>query len=257
MNRVTVLLNKISQAEKLDFGTIFSESIELFKKTWLQGFLLQLFTMIIMIPLIVVLYIPIIGMIISQGNDSFNPEEFSGVFAGMGVLYILFLIVGIFVLGTVSVGLNAGFFRIMRLLDNNELVITSDFFYFLKGKYLSKIFVLMIASIGIALLAVILCYLPVFYAMIPLSYFSVIFAFNPELTVGEIVKVGFKLGNKKWLISFGLFIVASILSQMIGMLLCGIGLLLTASFVYHPMYLVYKNVIGFDEETEIDRIGAL
>lgn len=257
MDKVSVLLEKIKNAKDLDFGTVFSESIELFKKTWLQGFLLNLFTVIIMLPFILAIYIPLIGMIISQENDSFNPEDFGALFAGVGVVYVLFVIVGIFVLGAVTLGLKAGFYRIMHMLDNNENVVTSDFFYFLKGKYLSKLFVLMFASMGIAILAAILCYLPVFYVLIPITYFLIIFTFNPELSVGEIVKVGFKLGHKKWLISFGLMIISGILSQMVGFLLCGIGILFTASFVYNPLYLVYKHVIGFKEETEIEQIGAL
>ena len=258
MNTINGLLEKIENAKALDFGTIFNESIELFKKTWLQGFLLQLFTVIIMMPLIIVLYLPLIGMIIAQQESGYSdPEAFSGFFGGVSILYVLFVIVGIFVLGAISVALNAAFFRIMKKLDYNESVTTSDFFYFVKGKHLSKIFVLMLASFGIAILAMLLCYLPIFYVMIPLSYFSLIYAFNPELSVGEIVKVSFKLGNKKWLITFGLMIVASILSQIVGFLLCGIGLLFTAAFVYHPIYLIYKNVIGFNRTDAIEEIGTL
>ena len=258
MNTINGLLEKIGNAKALDFGTIFSESIELFKKTWLQGFLLQLFTVIIMMPLIIILYLPLIGFVIAQQEHGYSdPDAFSGFFAGMSVLYILFVVVGIFVLGAITVALNAAFFRIMKKLDYNEAVTTADFFYFVKGKYLSKIFMLMLASFGIAVLAMILCYLPLFYVMIPLSYFSLIYAFNPELSVGEIVKASFKLGNKKWLITFGLTIVASILSQIVGFLLCGIGLLFTAAFVYHPIYLIYKNVVGFNGIDAIEEIGTL
>lgn len=258
MSRINTLLQKIEQAKELDFGNIFSESIALFKKTWLQGFLLQLFTVIIMLPLIIVLYIPLIGMFIAQAEGGYaNSDDFNTFFTGMSVFYILFVVVGIFVLGSISVALNAAFFRIMRKLDNNEQVTTSDFFYFVKAKYLSKIFMLMLASIGIALLATILCYVPVFYVIVPLSYFSAFYAFNPELSVGEIVKASFKIGNKKWLISFGLIMVASIMAQIVGFLLCGIGLLFTATFVYHPIYIIYKSVIGFDEVSEIETIGTL
>ena len=54
MNTVDTILEKIERPKELDFGTIFSESIELFKKTWLQGFLMILFTMLVMLPLIIV-----------------------------------------------------------------------------------------------------------------------------------------------------------------------------------------------------------
>lgn len=258
MNTINSLLEKIAAAKELDFGTIFSESIELFKKTWLQGFLLQLFTLLVMLPLIIVLYVPLIGVMIAQQESGYSDNEaFSNFFAGMSILYVLFVIVGIFVLGAISVALNAAFYRIMKKLDYDEQVTTSDFFYFVKGKYLSKTFMIMLVSILIAIPAALLCYIPLIYAIVPLSFFALIFAFNLELSVGEIVKASFKLGNKKWLISFGLIFVSSLLAQIVGFLLCGIGVLFTAPFVYHPIYLIYKKVIGFDETSAIEEIGTV
>lgn len=256
MSTVNTLIEKINSAKSLDFGNIFSDSIELFKKTWLQGFLLQLFTLLVMLPLIIVLYIPLIAAIIAQQESGYANESFESFIAGISVLYIVFILAGVLVLGAISVGLNAGFYRIMRKLDNNEVTTTSDFFYFIKGKYLSKIFILMLASFGIAIVAALLCYLPVFYVMVPLSLFAIVLAFNPELSVGEIVKVSFKLGNKKWLLIFGLLLLSGLLAEIVGLMLCGIGLLFTAAFPYHPIYLIYKEVIGFDEVTAIEEIGT-
>ncbi|MFV9552497.1 hypothetical protein [Algibacter sp. PT7-4] len=257
MNTIDTLLKKIESAKDLDFGTIFSESIELFKKTWLQGFLMLLFTMLIMLPLIIVFYVPFIGMVIAQQESGYSDAAgFEGFFAGMSVLYIIVVVIAALVLGAVSVAINAGFYRIMNKIDNNEQVSTPDFFYFVKKQYLGKTFMIMLASIGIAIPSALLCYIPLIYMIVPLSFFAVFFAFNPELTVGEIVKASFKLGHKKWLISFGLIIVASLLSNLVGYLLCGIGLLFTAAFTYHPIYLIYKNVIGFNTHTAIDEIGT-
>lgn len=252
MNTIDYLQEKINNAKELDFGTIFNASIELFKKTWLQGFLLQLFNIIIMLPLIIVLYIPLFTFIFAQAKSgNSNPEMFSDFFVGMSFLYILFVIVGVFVLGVVSVALNAAFFRIMRTLDEGETIKTSDFFCFINGKYLSKTFMLMLVTVLIAIPSVLLFYIPLIYMMVPFSLFALIFAFNPELNVGDIVKISFKLGHKKWLLIFGLIFVCSLLAQVVGFILCGIGTLFTAAFVYHPTYLIYKEVIGFDNDDEI------
>lgn len=258
MNTITTLLEKISNAKDLDFATIFSESIELFKKTWVQGFLMQLFILVIMLPFILVLYVPLIVIFIGQARDgNYNPGDFDSFFAGFTLIYILFIVAGIVVLSAVSVALNAAFFRIMKALDEGKEVKTSDFFYFLNGKYLSKAFLLIIVSILISIPAVLLCYLPIFYVLVPLSYFTLFFAFNPELSIGEIVKASFSLGHKKWLLSFGLIIVCSFLASIVGFLLCGIGALFTSAFVYHPVYLIYKNVIGFDNRDKISTIGEV
>jgi len=253
MNTIDYLQEKINNAKELDFGTIFSASIELFKKTWMQGFLLQMFNIIIMLPLIIILYIPLVTMIIAEaqsGNTS--PGMYSDFFAGMSFLYILFIIVGVFVLGAVQMALQAAFFRIMRNLDEGKTIKTSDFFCFINGEYLSKTFMLMLVTVLIAIPSVLLCYIPLIYMMVPFSLFALIFAFNPELSVGDIVKVSFKLGHKKWLLTFGLIIVSSFLAQIVGMLLCGVGVFFTAAFVYHPVYLIYKDVIGFSNDDEVN-----
>ena len=255
MNTIERILEKIQNAKALEFGTIFNDSIELFKKTWMQGFLLQLFSMIIMLPLILIIYVPLIGVMITQAESGdINPDAYDAVFAGFSVLFIILIIVGALVLSTVTIALQAGFFRIMKRLDHDEEVQTSDFFHFIKGKYLGKLFVLMLASVVISTVAMLLCVLPLIYVMVPMSFFTMFFAFNPEFSVGDIIKGSFALGNKKWLLVFGLLIVSSLLAQIIGMILCGIGVLFTAAFVYHPTYLVYKNVVGFNSDEPINHI---
>ncbi len=255
MHSITSIFEKINQAKALDFGIIFSQSIELFKKTWLHGFLLQVFTIIVMMPLIIVIYVPLIGIILAQSKNGYSEHNpFDAFFAGMSLMYIMFIIVAFFALAAISFVLNAGFYRIMKKLDFNEEVMTADFFYFFKAHYFNKTFMLMLATVGIAIVAALLCYVPIFYVMIPLSFFPIIFAFNPDLSAGEIINASFKLGNKKWLIAFGLMIVSSILAQIIGMLMCFVGVLFTSAFVYHPTYLIYKEVIGFNEESNAEDI---
>ena len=113
----------------------------------------------------------------------------------------------------------------------------------------------MLVTVLIAIPSVLFFYIPMIYLIVPFSLFAIIFAFNPELSVGDIVKVSFKLGHKKWLLIFGLIFVSSLLAQIVGFILCGIGALFTAAFVYHPTYLIYKDVIGFDNDDEINTIG--
>jgi len=95
----------------------------------------------------------------------------------------------------------------------------------------------------------------VIFAIVPLSFFAVVFSNNPELTETEIVKISFNLGTKKWLITFGLLFVTGILG-MLGIIACGIGLLFTISIVYLPVYFVYRDVVGFDDDSEIMKIGT-
>lgn len=244
---------KIQNAKDLDFGTIFSQSIELFKKTWVQGLVMLLITMLLMLPFYVIMYIPLIAMGIfdpeaMQQNNS--PEE---MLMYMLPFYLMLFVFSFFIM-IIAFGMKASFYRICKAKDFNEAT-SDDYFYFFKKPYLGKTIKLSLASAGITLLAALLCYFPVIYVAVPITLVNVIYAFNPDLTISNIIKLGFELGNKKWLITFGLIIVAGMLAQFAGLMLCGIGVLATASFAYLPPYFIYKEVIGFDEKDDIMKIG--
>ncbi len=257
MGNIEILKQKIESAKELDFGTIFSESIELFKKTWLQGFLLHLFSIIVMLPLIIIFYVPFIAMVIAQQENGYaDPNTFDEFFAGMSVIYIIFLFIGVLLLGSVTYALTAAYFRMVKKIDHGESVTTSDFFYFLKGKYIQKVLVIMLISIVIAIPSALLCYIPLIYVLVPMSFFYMFFAFNPEMSVGDILTLSFKLGNKKWLLTFGLLVVIYLIVMVLTLITCGIGQLFVQALLFHPSYLIYKHVIGFEEKSEIEQIGT-
>lgn len=258
MSDFNILIEKVNHSKNLDFGSIFGRCFELFKKVWLQGFIAVLLTGVLVLPLFFMIYIPLIALGI------LNPEIFSNEhdlmdLSGLGLFAILigillFLVVIVCVI-TISIALNAAFFRIVRSKDL-ELNEPDDYFFFLKKAYLKKSMTIGLIYIGISILAILLCVLPILYAMIPLSYIVVVYAINPELSVNDIVKLAFKIGNKKWFLTFALFIVAWFLSTIVGFLMCFIGIYITQQFVYLPFYEVYKETMGFGVELEIDQIGA-
>ena len=92
--------------------------------------------------------------------------------------------------------------------------------------------------------------------MVPVALINVIYALNPDMSASDIVKVGFKLGNKKWFITFGLMFVAGLVAQVVGMIMCFIGVFVTASFAYIPLYFMYKETLGINEKNAIDEIGT-
>lgn len=247
--------SRINNAPALDFGDIFNKTIELFKKSWMYGLLLQLLILIITLPFIVVLYGPLMVSFIAQSkNGHFNPDMFGSLFAGFTAFYLIVFFLGIMAAAVFQLALHAAFFRIIRAIDEDRDVKASDLFYFLKGKYFGGVTLLMIATLIVSLIAALLCYVPLIYAIIPISFFTIVYAFNPEMSIGDIVSISFNLGTKKWLISFGLFVVVYLLVVFITILTCGLGSLFLSPFVYLPLYFVYKEVIGFDHTSEINSI---
>jgi len=259
MNTINTLLQKIESAKELDFGTIFSKSIELFKKVWLQGLVSYLLNMLLMIPVMLVIYVPLIFLGLFS-SESFNNEgtsfsELDSLQVLTIILTIALAVIVIIVIMAVSLALKAAFFRIIKNKDlgHNE---SDDYFFFLKKKYLKKTLGLSLVILGIVILAYILCVLPILYAIVPLYFIIVAFAMNPDMPNSDIVKAGFKLGNKKWLITFGLLFVAWLLSTVVGLLMCFIGLYVTQQFIDIPVYQVYKESIGFNETSPIEEIGT-
>ena len=242
---------KISNAPQLDFGDIFNKSVELFKKSWLYGLLLELFILAIMMPFIIVLYGPfVVAMVAQSERGPFDSDVFGSLFAGFTVFYIVIFVFGVLAASVFQLALQAGFFRIINQIDEGREVKASDLFYFLKGKYFGSVTLLMLATVLIALFAALMGYVPIIYAFIPLSFFTIVFAFNSEMSIGDIVKISFSLGTKKWLISFGLFVVTYILVMILTLLTCGIGALFLSPYIYLPLYFVYKQVVGFDNIIE-------
>ncbi|WP_242134525.1 hypothetical protein [Aestuariivivens marinum] len=251
METINAILGKIENAKALDFGDIFNKSIELFKKVWLQGLVMLLLTLVLMLPFYIIMYLPLIAMglfdneLLQQGQEQ-----------NLAILvpFYIFMFVFAFFAMIIGFGLKSAFYRICKIKDLNEAG-SDDYFYFFKRPYLGKTIKLAAMTFGISLVALLLCVLPIFYAMVPIALINVVYAFNPDISASEIVKIGFKLGNKKWLLTFGLLFVSSILAQLVGMIMCFIGVFVTASFAYLPMYFIYKESIGFEEADEINSIG--
>lgn len=242
------IFKKIENANKIEFGSILSKSIDLFKRTWEQGAYHVLITIGLMLPLMIVIYLPLIPLFVGGGfyseYGSFDPfVEYSIMVI---VSYIIVILILSFIAQAVSLGIIAHFFRVLRQADTGKPMDTGGYFVYLKGTSLKKAIVLSLASFGITILAALACYLPVFYVMVPLQLTAVFYAFHEDLSVSEIIKASFKLGNKYWLTVFGLIIVSSLLAQL-GILLCLVGIIITAYFVYIPIYFVYKDALGFDD----------
>lgn len=249
---MSTLIEKIQNAKELDFGDIFNKSIELFKKVWLQGLVMLLITIAFMIPFYLIMYLPLLAMGIIDPESLQQGGEPNW---NLLIPFYIVMLVFSFLIVIVTFGLKSAFYKICKMKDLNESG-TDDYLYFFKKPYLKKTIKLAAMAFGISLLAVLLCVLPIIYVMIPVTLINVVYAFNPDLSASNIVNASFKLGNKKWLITFGLIIVAGILAQFVGMIMCFVGVMVTAAFAYLPVYFIYKDSIGFNESNVIDEIGT-
>ncbi|MBL4604753.1 MAG: hypothetical protein JKY02_03565 [Flavobacteriaceae bacterium] len=239
--------DKIQNAKRLSFENILSNCIDLYKKVWLKGFI---------VVIIMVIAAFILGLVFELLGLSSNPYSFDNGFNFDFYTYstnITYNLPQAAITAYISITLIAAFYRMCKQADLGQKG-NDDYFYFFKKEFVGKIIALSIIYVVIATVAQLLFLIPYIYAYVPLAYFSVILANNQNLSEIEIVKASFSLGTKKWLVSFCLLFVCGILG-MLGIIACGVGLLFTLSIIYLPPYFVYKEVIEFEENSEIDLIG--
>src|SRR6056297_2327212 len=241
MNLETVN-RRIEEKPPLEFAAIFSASIALFKKVWVQGFILVLLTIATMLPFYVMIYIPMLVAGITDAELLQSEEPPTMVVVGMLILMPVFLI-GIITFGLV---LNAAFMRICKQNDEDASV-NDDYFYFFKQGRLGKVFTLSLLILGLIVLGLLACGIGIFYLVVPLSLIPAFLAFNEELSAIERVKASFTLWNRNWFVIFGLVIVMGILAEL-GFILCCIGILFTAMLAKVTVYYMYKDGVGFEKD---------
>jgi L-fucose mutarotase/ribose pyranase (RbsD/FucU family) len=241
------LLNKIQTSTLIDFGDLFNESLELFKKVWVQGLLLQLFSILIMLPFIISFYLPYFNIVLENSSNgvmdsvALSQALIDEYGASLVWIYLLMLVVSL-----VSSLLYLGFYKIIKAMDHGNSVVISDFFYFFKTPNVGKALGLLLAYLGITILAALLCLFPLVYAIVPLMFMLPVFVYNSHLSISEVIRVAFSLGNKKWSITFLTLVLNSILLYVIILVTCGLGSLFFSFFLYLPQYIIYKKVIGFE-----------
>ena len=255
---VSQLQERIQKNPSLDFSDIFSRAINLFQKIWVQGLILMLLNIAVYMGLYFIVMTPMLGSaFILDGTETEGTDALSETTALIiGILTMVLLLIFFLAFNIFIYGLLMAFYRIIRLKERNTTKPNVNFGMFFKRPHLKTTILFGLSHIGISLLASLLCFRPAIYVAVPLQVAVVIRAFNPHLSIGDLYKVAFELGNKKWFLIFGLTIVATLLA-FVGFLACGIGILFTAAFVYIPIYIVYKDVIGFTEDDEaIASIGS-
>lgn len=248
----STIFQKIENAGSVDFGGILSKSFEFFKDIWEEALYHALMSMIVVVPFIILVYAPFIPMYIEMLESSryggYYNEPFFLDSPGLIIGYVVLILFLAIVMQVVTISIAAHFYRVCKAKDTGLPVEVGGYFDSLK-EHFGKILILSLATFGIALLATLLCYLPIFYVMVPLQLIVPLYAFNKELEVSDLIKAAFKLGNKFWITVFGLVIISSMIAQ-VGIILCIVGVFFTAYFVHIPMYFFYKDSVGFDEVSE-------
>ena len=247
-----ILLEKIEAADDLSFQKITSESGTLFTKVWGQAFLSSLLIVLFSIIAGIIFFIPYTISLVFFGLTSETMDFHVSNDERVRILSYLFGGMFSVAVGAIFIAVSAAFCRICKMKDHNRDGY-HDYYFFLKKKYFSKLIILATLSLAIIVPSVeYLSYIPLVYLAVPISFFIVILAFNPELSAKDIINVGFKLGTEKWGISIGFLLIGGFISMIAGVILCGFGFVFTMTFINLPLYFIYKYIFDFDDEKPVD-----
>ena len=123
----TEIKRRIEGAKDLDFGTIFNQSIELFKKVWVQGLVTLLLNIVLAIPVIMIVYIPLLffgfinALTINNSYDAYDSYGQSGMGFAFGLVFLVVYIFLIVAMSAIGLGLKAAFYRICKLKDLEQM----------------------------------------------------------------------------------------------------------------------------------------
>ena len=250
-----------SKGYQLDFGTVFENAFENYKKIALYaGLMLLVFSIIISI-------LTIAGLISYVGIE--NMEGFGEKMKQISTSKVMPLDIaiplnaGLLLFSGFISPFMSGFLKMADCGQKGEEFHVSTMFSYYKFHYFLNIFLsviiiglistsvaMLLESAGLSFVGTVTSLLISFltFLSIPLIVFG-------NLNATDAIKYSILLVSKQPLILLGLTIVAGIGSALGIFGLC-IGIFFTLPFMYSMNYVIYKSIVGFDETSEIDEISG-
>lgn len=235
----------------LNFETIFNLIFENYKKIAVYaGLLIFVFTVLFVSTVYVSLaaYFGVDTITEALKPENLKPEnlskEFLMIYSGFAVLFTCLIS-----------PLTAGFLKMAYCADHDQEFHITTFFGYYKLSYFIPLFVatfiitlfntgISTASelIGQPIVGSLITMIVSFYSLltIPLIIFG-------ELSAIEAIKASVTIVSKQPSVLLSL-VAVSMIASIVGLLVFCIGVLFTIPFVYSLYYILYKEIIGFEEK---------
>lgn len=272
MSRYNFVKDRIEKVGNEGYGLhlerLLSRTFNIYKKTF---FLLSL--VIIMYSVAVatiwfsmfefvygVKFVELIEM--AQNDPNFVNELMSNMSFSKGLIYSLVLSIAVAFVAPIFAGIN----KISLKVKREKTYSLGDLFTYYQQPYFFNIIVFsFILSFVIQFLGVVFSNIvPSFGSVASLwlqifmnvsTVFTIPFIVFGDMKWVEAIKASFKIAFKNWFFLMFVLAIGFIISYL-GILLCGVGIIFTYSFLYVLIFVIYDDVIGFKEEKdEIFKIG--
>lgn len=225
------------QAPQRNTGDIISHAFNLYKGVFLYG-----------IAIMVLYFIASFIVQLLSGFDSvaFNEEimaaqgDFSSLdLANIPGLYLMYALSA--ALGFLIAPLYVGFLYVTDKYNKQQPISFGDLFYGFKNN-LGNIIVYSILSTVIIMVAFMLCIVPALF-VIPLLMLGYPILLFENATATEALSKSFRIAKENYGTFLGVALL-SLLISMAGIILCGVGVVITAMFYIVAMYSLYTAFVG-------------
>lgn len=242
------------QGYELDFGTVFNNTIENYKKIALYGGLM-IFVFFTLFSLVLFgLAVAYIGF--PELKAIFKPENLNLESLPLNILF--YVSVATVIIAAVTCPFPAGLTKMAQNADKDEEFGIATMFQYYKAPYFVELIIAttLLTIVGSAMQNTIAYFQIPFLGYVLSSilslftFLTVPFIIFGNLKAVESIKASILVASKQPLTLLGLIVVSSIASW-IGFLGCCIGILFTIPFIYSLNYVVYKEIIGFESLDEI------
>lgn len=238
---------------EIDFSTIFNKAIENYKKIALIAGL----AFIVFGAIISIFFLGGFAAIwgfstITENMSQLEPKNFSGT-------TVLIYTLSISIFTGICAPFSAGILKMAYNAGKNEEFSLATAFEYYKTSYFKNLFIAttvvsifslgistVLESSGIRFVGTVLSYIISFlnFLTIPLIIFGKLSAF-------ESIKGSFIIVSKQVFVLLGLLIVSTIMTCL-GLIGFCIGIVFTLPFMYSMYFVIYNEIIGIDEKSELE-----
>jgi hypothetical protein len=246
-----------NEGYSFDFGEVFNQSIEHFKKIALMAGIV--FILLTLISGAFVFGIMAVGFGISGFTDTMTGFAM-GSFSTVGM--VAYMVVVVIISGLMA-PIHAGLLNMVYLAAHGRDFSISTVFGYYQTKYFKELFLVAVLrtllntvisfallSTGVQFVGMLFTYLLMFFLMLstPLIIFG-------ECKAIESIKLSFMIVARQFFVLLALVIVSLIICCLGFIGLC-IGIFFTAPFIYATIYAIYDHIVGTDGADELDEIGT-
>lgn len=264
--------NKLEQIRREGYGlhleAVLSDAFDIHKKSILPGFVATFVYMVLMVVMWFSMFGTLYGMSLSEFAEMAqrNPEALETSMANISTTSMLiYSLVGGLV-GALIAPMLSGLYKVAFNTKYGGNGSISDLSAYYKSPYFLNIFlysflfavVMQLINFGLDKALPGIGSLLGILVMVLLSVtfvFTIPFIVFGQLSWTEAIKASITVTSKNWFFLFFILLISFIIS-LIGVIFCGIGVLLTYPFLYIATFVLYDTIIGFQgSEDSIEKIG--